>query len=496
MSKLQNTPQVKMGLVGVSRDCFPGELCRKRLGCVVAECRKQGVDVLPGDTIVESANDAMAAVAEMKEKGANAVTVYLGNFGPEGPLTVFAKALDAPFMLCGAAEESGGDLVEGRGDALCGLLSASLNCGLRRVRPFIPETPIALPPQIARHVRHFTHVARVLIGLRGLKVFAFGPRPHDFYACNAPIQPLYDLGIEVMENSELDLLQLFRATADRKKEIQAIADDMAAELGEGNRHPEKLTGLARFELALTTFFQENLGSKQFGVYANKCWPSFEPAFGFTPCYVNSRLATRGIPAACEVDLYGGVSEYMAQLASLRPATLLDINNSVPDDIEVADLKGVERGDLFMGFHCGNTPSSVLCPGFAMKFQLIMARLMEPGKKPDISCGTLEGTLKPGPLTIFRLQSTGDGELRSYAAEGHVLDADPKSFGAIGVIGIPDFARFYRHALLEKQFAHHTAVAFESVGRRLYDAVRLLGVEDMNTPRPPARPYPTENPFGA
>jgi len=435
----------------------------------------------------------MAAAAEMREKRVNAVAIYLGNFGPEGPTTIFAKEMGVPFMLCGAAEEAKDALIEGRGDAFCGMLNASLNAGLRNLRAHIPERPVGLPADIARMVAHFTDVARVVIGIKNLKTFSFGPRPQDFYACNAPIKPLYDLGIEVMENSELDMYVLYNSVAERKDEIEAVAADMAAELGEGNQHPEKLEQLAQFELALMAFFEENLGSRQFGVYANKCWPSFEPAFGFVPCFVNSRLASRGIPVACEVDIYGAVSEYLCQLASLQPATLLDINNTVPDDIEIHDLKGADRADLFMGFHCGNTPSCHLCDA-VMKYQLIMHRLMEPDAEPDITCGTLEGRLRPGPVTSFRLQGTADCHLQSYVAEGRILDADPCSFGGIGIVGIPNFARFYRHVLLEKQFPHHTAVGFAHVGKILFDAVKLLGVDAVDAPRPAGVPYASENPF--
>jgi L-fucose isomerase-like protein len=286
----------------------------------------------------------------------------------------------------------------------------------------------------------------------------------------------------------------FQSVADHKKEIKAIARDMASELGAGNQHPEKLEQLAQFELALTTFFDANLGSRQFGVFANKCWPAFEKAFGFVPCYVNSRLATRGIPAACEVDMYGAVSEYMCQLASQHPATILDINNTVPDDLPIKDLQGAARRDLFMGFHCGNTPSCCLCEGCSMKFQLIMRRLMEPDTQPNITCGTLEGTLRPGPATVFRLQSTADCRLQSYVADGHILDADPASFGGIGIFGVKDFARFYRHVLIGKQFPHHAAVAFKQTGRILFDATKLLGVADIQAPHPAGLPYPNENPF--
>jgi len=496
MKPLQNTPSVTMGIVGVSRDCFPIELARRRLKEVVAECHKLKLSVVGCETIIETEADAMHAVAEMTSKGVNAVTIYLGNFGPEGPTTIFAETLHAPFMLVGAAEESRKTLIQGRGDAYCGMLNACLNVGLRNLRAHVPAMPIGLPKQIAQKVAQFIDIARVVIGVKNLKAFTFGPRPQDFYACNAPIKPLYNLGVEVMENSELDMFELFKAAAGRKVEVEAIAEDMARELGAGNKYPEKLKQLAQFELALVDFFEKNLGSRQYGVFANKCWPSFEKAFGFVPCYVNSRLASRGIPAACEVDIYGAVSEYMAQLASMQPATILDVNNTVPDDIRIKDRKGAKPEDLFMGFHCGNTPTCCLCKGFCMKFQLIMNRLMEkPGAKPDITCGTLEGTLKPGPTTVFRLQSRPDSAgLMSYVADGHVLDADPASFGGIGIFGIKDFGRFYRHVLLEKQFPHHTAVAFSHVGGTLFDALMLLGVDDIGTPKPAGVMYPAENPF--
>ncbi len=489
-----NMPNVKMGLVAVSRDCFPIELSRARLQKVIAECQKQRVSVWPCKTIIASEGDALKAAAEMQAAGVNAAAIYLGNFGPEGPTTIFARRLGAPFMLCGAAEESKANLVEGRGDAFCGLLNASLNCGLRGLRPYLARRPVALPEQIAELIADFAAVARVLIGVRNLKIFSFGPRPQDFYACNAPLAPLYRLGVEVMENSELDLFQVFRAAESRKKEIAAVARDMTRELGKGNCFPQKLKALAQLEVALLEFFETNLGARQFGVLANKCWPAFEKTFGFVPCYVNSRLAGRGIPVACEVDIYGALSEYMAQLASLRPATLLDINNTVPLDIEIPDPKGANRSDLFMGFHCGNTPSCHLSPGFTLSYQLIMRRLLEPNSRPDITCGTLEGRLAPGPATLFRVQPEAGGGVQAYLAEGHVLDADPCSFGGIGILGIPHFGRFYRHVLLEKQFPHHVALAFNHAGRVLFDAAALLGAAPVFTPRKTGDLYPSENPF--
>ena len=492
---MNNVPTVKLGLVGVSRDCFPIELSRKRRIRVAEECRKKSISIVEIPTVVENEKDALKALDEIKAAGVNALVVFLGNFGPEGPTTILAQRFDGPVMFAAAAEETGKDLIDGRGDAYCGMLNASYNIGLRKLRPHIPDYPVGMPDEIAAMIGEFIPAARILLGLKRLKIFGFGPRPQDFLACNAPIKPLYDLGVEIMENSELDLYDLF-LKAKGAPEIPAVAADMAKELGAGGGDPALLHKLAQYEVALTKFMEANLGASQYAVIANKCWPAYESYFGFVPCYVNSRMATRGIPISCEVDIYGALSEYMATCATMLPATLLDINNTVPYDMFKAAGKtvdGYKPNDLFMGFHCGNTSSTCLING-GLKYQLIMHRLIEPGKEPDVTRGTMEGQIKAGDITIFRLQGSADSVLRSYLAEGAVLDINPQSFGGIGVIAVKEMGRFYRHVLIEKRFPHHTAVAFAPVGKALFAALRMLGVEDIGFNRPKGMLYPTENPF--
>jgi len=493
---MKNVPQVKLGIVAVSRDCFPIELSRKRRTRVVAECKAKAVRIVEIKTIIENEKDALKALDEVRQSGVNALVIYLGNFGPEGPTTILAQKFDGPVMFAAAAEETGADLIGGRGDAYCGLLNASYNIGLRKLRPYIPEVPVGMPDEVAGMIAGFIPVARIILGLKKLKIFGFGPRPQDFLACNAPIKPLYDIGVEIMENSELDLYDIFlKAKGDPA--IKAVAKDMAKELGSGNAYPDMLGKLAQYEVALTKFMEANLGASDYGIFANKCWPAYESYFGFVPCYVNSRLATRGIPVACEVDIFGALSEYIATCATLFPATLLDINNTVPADMVKAHKKtaiGYKANDLFMGFHCGNTSSACLIGG-GLKYQLIMHRLLEPEKAPDITRGTLEGRIKVGDITIFRLQSTADAVLRSYLAEGEVLDIDPQSFGGIGVFAVKEMGRFYRHVLIEKRFPHHTAIAFAHAGKALFAAVRMLGVDDIDHNRPAGVLYKHENPFG-
>ncbi len=492
-----NIPKVKLGIVAVSRDCFPMSLSERRRARVVAEVTRQAgqLDLFEAKTTVENERDVLKALDELKQAGVDALVVYLGNFGPEGPETLLAQRFPGPSMFVAAAEESQKDLYDGRGDAYCGMLNASYNLGLRGVRAHIPDYPAALPDGVAKMIVEFEAVARVIVGVKRLKIFSFGPRPHDFLACNAPIKPLYDLGVEIQENSELDLHAYFKEH-ENDPHVDAVVRDMEKELGVGNKHPGVLHRLAQYELSLLDWAEKNKGASEHFVFANKCWPAFQTQFGFVPCYVNSRLASRGVPVACETDIYGALSEYIIALATQMPPTLLDINNTVPPDMyeeNKARLRNYKNTDLFMGFHCGNTPACYL-KNPEMKHQLIMKRALEPESEPNITRGTLEGEIRSGDVTLFRLQATADTQLKSYIAEGETLDIAPKSFGGIGVFAVPEMGRFYRHVLIAKRYPHHAGIAFKHAGKTLFAAMKLLGVPDIAFNQPAGMLYKDENPF--
>lgn len=498
---MTNLPEVKLGIVAVSRDCFPIGLSEKRRSAIVNACGQKALNIYEANTTVENEKDMLAAVDEVKKAGCNALVVFLGNFGPETPETLLARYFDGPCMFAAAAEGDG-DLVDGRGDAYCGLLNCSYNLGLRGISGYIPELPVGTAADMAEMIAGFIPVARAVIGIRNLKIITFGPRPQDFFACNAPIQGLYELGVEVEENSELDLLVSFKKHEGDQR-IPGVCGQMAEEMGAGRYYADLNVRMAQFELTLLDWAEAHKGSRKYVAFADKCWPAFPSQFGFVPCYVNSRLASRGIPVACEVDIYGALSEYIGACVTGDAVTLLDINNSVPKQLYEEDIAGkrfagnvpYQLTDTFMGFHCGNTPSCKMCSDRAVKYQLIQHRSLEPeGSEPDITRGTLEGDIAESPITFYRLQCDNKGILRAYIAEGEVLPVRTRSFGGIGVFAIPEMGRFYRHVLIEKRYPHHGAVAFAHCGKTLYDVFKYLGIGDISYNQPKSLPYPTENPF--
>ena len=185
--KSTNIPEVRLGIVAVSRDCFPIALSTQRRQNIVAACKTKGFEPYECSVTVENETDMLKAVEEVKAAGCNALTVFLGNFGPETPETLIAKYFDGPVMYVAAAEGDG-DMINGRGDAYCGMLNCSYNLGMRHLKGYIPEYPVGTAEELADKMAEFVPIARAILGVKDLKIITFGPRPQDFFACNAPIK--------------------------------------------------------------------------------------------------------------------------------------------------------------------------------------------------------------------------------------------------------------------------------------------------------------------
>lgn len=144
-----NIPEVKLGIIAVSRDCFPRTLSETRRANIV---KASGVYECP--VTVENEGDMLKAVADVKAAACNALVVFLGNFGPETPETLITKYFDDPCMFVAAAEGDG-DLISGRGDAYCGMLNCSYNLGMRHLNGYIPEYPVGTADEISKMIADF-----------------------------------------------------------------------------------------------------------------------------------------------------------------------------------------------------------------------------------------------------------------------------------------------------------------------------------------------------
>ena len=213
---MNNMPEVKIGVVAVSRGLLPGELIRDEKTepdeGLHREVRAEGIYECP-ICIVESEIHMVQALEDIKKAGCNALCVYLGNFGPEISETLLAKHFDGPKMFIAAAEESGNDLLDGRGDAYCGMLNASYNLKLRNVGAYIPEYPVGDAEDCADMTPRVHPDRKSDRGPEQLKDHLLRSPSAQLLACNAPIKQLYNIGVEIEENSELDLFEAFNKHA-------------------------------------------------------------------------------------------------------------------------------------------------------------------------------------------------------------------------------------------------------------------------------------------
>jgi L-fucose isomerase-like protein len=390
-------------------------------------------------------------------------------------------------MMIAAAEESGASLLEKRGDALCGLLSAALAVSKRGLaqRVHLPESPVVSADEAVKEIAHFIKVVKVVKGIRNATVGLFGPRPRDFETCNYNLASVNSIGIEVEELGLFDLQNEIKRIKAKGEDTLSIKTDMKREMP-SIPDEEFADRLSVYEQAIKNFRDQ---LKLSGA-ATQCWSEQELSLRHVPCFINGRMAQGGFPIACENDCYSLIAELLGQYASNATVGILDINHSIPKDLHES-LKDYPIKDMVGMFHCGNA-STKLLKNPEMKYQVIMKRMMEPDTQADITRGTIEGQFSASPITVVQVHGRGD-QMQAYLMEGHFLDLDPKTFGCTGTAHLPGFSRFYRHVLLGR-FHHHAAVAFGHCAAVLYDAFKIIGMEQVYTPLPSPMPYPGENVF--
>ena len=73
----ENIPQVKLGIIAVSRDCFPLKLSESRRAAIT---KAYTGELYECKVTVENEKDMLKAVEDVKAAGCNALVVFLGNF--------------------------------------------------------------------------------------------------------------------------------------------------------------------------------------------------------------------------------------------------------------------------------------------------------------------------------------------------------------------------------------------------------------------------------
>ena len=77
-------------------------------------------------------------------------------------------------------------MINGRGDAYCGMLNCSYNLGMRHLKGYIPEYPVGTAEELADKMAEFVPIARTILGVKDLKIITLGPRPRTSLPATPP----------------------------------------------------------------------------------------------------------------------------------------------------------------------------------------------------------------------------------------------------------------------------------------------------------------------
>lgn len=462
-----STPRTVLGVIVGNRDFFPDKLVAEARADLAKLFAGLGVDAVmldPAETKlggVETHQDARkcADLFRRNRERISGVLVCLPNFGDEKGVadTLKLAGLNVPVLVQGYPDDLDRLDVVRRRDAFCGKISVCNNLRQAGIAYTLTTKHVVHPldASFSTDLQNFLAVARVVQGLRKVRIGAVGARPGAFNTVRYSEKILERHGISV---TTVDLSEILGAAAkigDTDKRVTAKIDEIKAYANATAVPPAKLIQMARLGLVLDDFVAAN----HLDATAIQCWTSVQANHGCNVCTSMSMMSENFLPSACEVDVTGVLTMYAMQLASSTPSALVDWNNNYGTDPDKCVL-----------FHCGNWAKS-----FLPDIKVATAPILGSTLGVENTWGALDGRTPATPLTYGRI-TTDDtaGKIRTYVGQGELTNDDLKTFGNRAVARVPKLQKLMHHVCREG-FEHHVVMNSSHTAGILAEAFeRYLG----------------------
>ena len=438
-----------LGVIIGNRDFFPDKLVGEARVEILNVFKKVGITPVmlsDADTKlggVETFADAQKCAALFKNHAndIDGILVALPNFGDEKGVaeTIKWSGLNVPVLIQAYPDDLGKMDVVNRRDAWCGKISVCNNLYQFGIKYSLTSKHVVSPsdPSFADDLKNFIAVCRVVKGLRNVRIGAVGARPGAFNTVRYSEKILQRNGISVTTVDLSEILGNASKLNPSDTVVKERVDKIQAYAAKGKTPDDKMTQIAKLDIALANFMSEN----SLDATAIQCWTSLQKNYGCNVCTSMSMMSEDMLPSACEVDVTGTLSMYGMQLASNSPSALVDWNNNYADD----DTKCVL-------FHCGNWAKS-----FLPDIQISTAPIIGTSVGTENTYGALDGRTPAMPLTFGRI-STDDtrGVIRTYVGEGELTDDALKTFGNRAVAKIDNLQGLMQY-VCKNGFEHHVVM---------------------------------------
>jgi len=305
----------------------------------------------------------------------------------------------------------------------------------------------------------FSRACNAIARFKGARIGQLGTRP-ELFECQGISEGAMNerFGQRVVPMDLATVFSIIESIDPKDPEVLKVKEALTAGVKVEGGTAKSLTNLARCEVGYKRIAKQLDAT----ALAINCWTQMQEKLGVAVCSIIGRLNQAGIPAACEVDIYGAASMLAMQTASLGQAH--------PQFIDWTDLHPTEP-NTWLAWHCGNAPMSC-CAGGCQPKLMSNERLLlwHP------SChGTYEFRLKPGPVTCSRLVEYG-GEFTMFFGNGEIVDVPPFIRGAYGWVKVNDVMD-WENKMCEHGIIHHgTLIHDPKVADALEMFCKYLGIK--------------------
>lgn len=453
--------QATLAVIIGNRDFFPDSLIsegRRDILAVLDELGIQPVILGEADTklgAVETYNDARqcADLFKRQRDQIDGILVVLPNFGDEKSVAdaIQMAGLNVPVLVQAYPDDLEHLSVERRRDAFCGKISVCNNLYQYNIRYSLTTLHTVHPQDesFKNDLRRFIGVCHTVNGLRRARLGAIGARPNAFNTTRFSEKLLQAYGLSV---STIDLSEILGAATRLSDEDGRVKDKLTAiraYVPSDQAPPAALVRQAKLGVVIDEWMRAN----DLHASAIQCWTSLQRNYGINVCTLMSFMSDQLMPSACEVDVTGVVSMYALQLASGRPAALVDWNNNYAGDPDKCVL-----------FHCGNWAKT-----FYSDVKMSNAPILGTTVGVENTYGALDGAVPAGPMSYGRV-TTDDkhGQIKAYVGDGEFTDDPLATFGSRAVVHVQGLQKLLRH-VCRNGFEHHAAMTLGHTGAILEEA---------------------------
>ncbi len=337
-------------------------------------------------------------------------------------------------------------------NALTGAYSAANAIRAFKKEPF--EFVYGSPDEeaVIAKIHQTVHAARIRYEMKTLRTASIGHTPQGFgFGRPLDLDLLEKFGVHHEAIEARELIDLAKSYTDEECEAW-LKDAMDRTVGLQNTPERNRLDFARLYKAYDTWTKEH----HIGALASCCWPDFFTSFGTPVCAVLAMLNDLGVTAACEADLYGAVSMWIAQRLSQEAVFFGD-----PVSLN-------EKENTITFWHCGTAACSLAREDTGAVIGEHCNRHIGP---------TMEfGCRESGHAVIFRIGRNPDGTFRFLIVRGKALDRPKQFYGTSVVIETEGCAETVIHETVEAGWEPHYAVAFADIAEELKILAHMFNCE--------------------